>query len=390
MDLSDKVADATENVYTIQPWSNVAPEEVKCSFASYRNNGALAMQLTCRPDGCPEQGFCVPYGIATVNLPESELLPYNVQFIDENNLPGLGQWLEQNGIAYPTGISMPSGYCMYEAYDFVLPERELRRVTDARKHGPDWKPSFKVNHHNFYNGEKMECEISRKRGEAFLKTCLKEIVLSPNLDSLFRLHKEIWHRGVRCMATDADPFGMFRTGSIASMSKDEVHITVPGSGTERLSELIGTDREQDALQIYKDHLVYGITDLLVEVNDNGIDRRAVKDYMAKVNDGMTDIEFKKECLTPFEFIPFSYRENGILKESTVLFWPEENDFLALVKTSWPRQADMDVPAGESAWKSLKDPDRKFTIKTNPHNDSIVVTDHSRRVQQPQKAQGIHM
>ena len=40
-------------------------------------------------------------------------------FVDENNLPGIGEWLEANGLAINTGILMPSGYCVYPLYEFT-------------------------------------------------------------------------------------------------------------------------------------------------------------------------------------------------------------------------------------------------------------------------------
>ncbi len=40
-------------------------------------------------------------------------------FVDENNLQGIGQWLEDNDLATYTGIDMPSGYCMYPLYEFT-------------------------------------------------------------------------------------------------------------------------------------------------------------------------------------------------------------------------------------------------------------------------------
>jgi hypothetical protein len=55
-----------------------------------------------------------------------------VQFIDENNLPGIGAWLRANNIAHPTGYHCPSGYCMYEAYAFNLPEKDLKEVINRR------------------------------------------------------------------------------------------------------------------------------------------------------------------------------------------------------------------------------------------------------------------
>ena len=112
------------------------PQEVMCSVASYSCNGTLAFQLFGRSEygesADSRRRYCDPYGVATVNLPESAFLPYNVQFIDENNLPGIGAWLRANNIAHPTGYHCPSGYCLYEAYAFNLPEKDLKEVMNRR------------------------------------------------------------------------------------------------------------------------------------------------------------------------------------------------------------------------------------------------------------------
>ena len=112
------------------------PQDIMCSVASYSCNGTLAFQLFGKSEygetADSRRQFCDPYGVATVNLPESAFLPYNVQFIDENNLPGIGAWLRANNIAHPTGFHCPSGYCLYEAYAFNLPEKELKEVMTRR------------------------------------------------------------------------------------------------------------------------------------------------------------------------------------------------------------------------------------------------------------------
>ena len=80
----------------------------------------------------PRKQFCEPFGVVTVNLFESGILPYNVQFVDENNLPGIGAWLRKNGIAEPTGVHSRSGYCMYEAYSFKIPQKDLKEIIERR------------------------------------------------------------------------------------------------------------------------------------------------------------------------------------------------------------------------------------------------------------------
>jgi len=116
--------------------------EVKLEYASYNCNGTLALQLFGKlaPDEMSMYGdtknmdpYQSPYGIATVNLPESEALPINVQFVDENNLPGIGKWLQEKGIAKPLGLTAHSGYCCYQAYEFKVPENELKKIQSARE-----------------------------------------------------------------------------------------------------------------------------------------------------------------------------------------------------------------------------------------------------------------
>ena len=134
-------SDVLDKVFSIRLFSGVPEQDVMCSVASYSCNGTLAFQLYASPErftgvsngSDPQRQFCEPFGIATVNLPESGLLPYNVQFIDENNLPGIGAWLQKNNIASPTGYHCPSGYCLYEAYAFNLTSKDLKEVIDRRQ-----------------------------------------------------------------------------------------------------------------------------------------------------------------------------------------------------------------------------------------------------------------
>ena len=136
-----KNTEVLDRQYSIRLFDSMPPMEVMCSLASYTNNGTLALQLFNKtdipegylPSGDPKKLFCEPFGIVTVNLFESGLLPYNVQFVDENNLPGIGAWLRQNGIAQPTGLHAASGYCLYEAYRFNIPEKDLKEVIDRRQ-----------------------------------------------------------------------------------------------------------------------------------------------------------------------------------------------------------------------------------------------------------------
>ena len=133
MDTNEKLFDA---VYTHDIYGESTP--VKFDLAKYRNNGTLAVMLTCKapleeldsPEAPGE--FTYPYATVTVNLPESDTLAEHVQFVDENNIPGVGEWLQRNGIATPTDIVSRSGFCTYRAYEFNIPRKMLYDIRQAR------------------------------------------------------------------------------------------------------------------------------------------------------------------------------------------------------------------------------------------------------------------
>ena len=75
----------------------------------YANNGMLAV-IMFNVNG-------EPYGAITVNLC-SLLQSYEKAFIDENNIPGIGEWLVSNNIAEPLHTYQSSGYCSYPLYKF--------------------------------------------------------------------------------------------------------------------------------------------------------------------------------------------------------------------------------------------------------------------------------
>ena len=79
---------------------------------TYANNGTLAIEMLSKDD----DEF---YDVITVNL-DSFHQSDVCAFVDDNNLPGIGQWLESNGIAYPTGFWQASGFCKYQLYEFHL------------------------------------------------------------------------------------------------------------------------------------------------------------------------------------------------------------------------------------------------------------------------------
>ena len=73
----------------------------------YRNNGTLAVLMFT------EDGDL--YGTVTVNL-NHPLQSNTLAFLDENNLPGIGKWLESKKLGINMGVNARSGFCTYPLY----------------------------------------------------------------------------------------------------------------------------------------------------------------------------------------------------------------------------------------------------------------------------------
>ena len=81
--------------------------KVSLEKTEYRNNGTVALILN-KEDG-------ELYAVATVNLCHP-LQSDNLAFLDENNLPGIGEWIEKNSLGLRMGIMANSGFCCYPLY----------------------------------------------------------------------------------------------------------------------------------------------------------------------------------------------------------------------------------------------------------------------------------
>lgn len=117
-----------QNLYYAVP-NYGEPVEVSVRYDEYNDNSSLAVLLYTRPkDDFGPDGEIMPgfggleelYAVITVNLPESDLLPWDTQFIDNNNHPWAYKWLIDNDIAEPTGLICRSGFCSYPAMKFHI------------------------------------------------------------------------------------------------------------------------------------------------------------------------------------------------------------------------------------------------------------------------------
>ena len=81
--------------------------EVSVEKTGYRNNGTLALLLN------DAEGEL--FAVATVNLCHP-LQSDSLAFLDENNHPGIGKWIEDNHLGMRMGVFAASGFCSYPLY----------------------------------------------------------------------------------------------------------------------------------------------------------------------------------------------------------------------------------------------------------------------------------
>ncbi len=117
--------------YQVQNYGRTVRVVVR--YKEYVASSALAVALYSLPYDLPDaevdsqqvtdDDFNELYAVLTVNLPESGSLAWGTQFIDTNNHPWAYGWLIDNGLAEPTDILGRSGFCVYPAMKFHLPEQ---------------------------------------------------------------------------------------------------------------------------------------------------------------------------------------------------------------------------------------------------------------------------
>lgn len=99
---------------------NGSVQEVMIGYSIYSYNGTLAVLLLGNPPSFDEV-----FGVITVNLPSSPSYNTYRQYIDVNHFPEIGEWLQSNRIAEPTGKQFTSGWVTYPEYKFNYIREEL-------------------------------------------------------------------------------------------------------------------------------------------------------------------------------------------------------------------------------------------------------------------------
>lgn len=88
---------------------NFKGQTVTFSKSEYQSSATLAVLMAY------ENG---EEDVITVNL-SSPFESDTMAFLDENNHPGIGQWMCDNHLALPMGITIRSGFCQYWLYTIL-------------------------------------------------------------------------------------------------------------------------------------------------------------------------------------------------------------------------------------------------------------------------------
>lgn len=92
--------------------------EITFTIDRYANNNNLYIGMVCWDDGYAE-----PWSDLTVNLDFK--CRTNCAFIDINdNGKQIIDWLVKNNLGRPTGLILPSGFCVYPEFEFDMKEVE--------------------------------------------------------------------------------------------------------------------------------------------------------------------------------------------------------------------------------------------------------------------------
>ena len=137
-----------KKVYLIDLYKTGKPVEVMVGLSTYSQTGALAVQLFCSKDGILstewegdlKELFTEPYAVITKNTLGFETLPFFKQYVDEEKLPGIGAWLQDNEIATLSEDDKTCPIYRFNIYDALTEEERWsinKRLQEGRLKAPE-------------------------------------------------------------------------------------------------------------------------------------------------------------------------------------------------------------------------------------------------------------
>ena len=190
------------------------------------------------------------------------------------------------------------------------------------------------------------------------------------LYDIFNLHKRMWADGLRHQNIGPDPFGMFRTEDIATMTHSEVFLgDMHGLWTLPLDKWIGTPEEHIVTEQYRHHLISNVELLKSLVYDHGLDRAKIEAAIAKEAPDsvkISDVKVLDNEMDVLKLMHFSFKADGVeMKSNLFLKTLSLKDDLLLIPKDWFKGEHVDNVhqiRKISHWKGIGHKDRLFGIK----------------------------
>lgn len=85
-------------------------KKVNLVTREYASNKALAIAM------CNMKGEVLD--VISVNIPDG-MANDSMTYLDTNNYPDIGEWMEKNGLAIPMYYEARSGFCIYPLYTIL-------------------------------------------------------------------------------------------------------------------------------------------------------------------------------------------------------------------------------------------------------------------------------
>lgn len=160
-----------------------------------------------------------------------------------------------------------------------------------------------------------------------------------SLYDLLNLHKKMWCDGLQHPNIGPNPYGMFRTENIMTMSDSEVYLgNLHGLWTLPLHEWVGVPEENIVFQQYRHHLLSNIELLRSHVYDHGLDREKIELAIrrdAPLGMNITDVKVLDKEMDTLKLMMFSFKVDGVMMKSNLFLKTLSNkDDLLLIPSNW--------------------------------------------------------
>ena len=376
---NEKVTDITRETYTIYDEKERQYIKVRFVFGSYEETGRLRVRLYRQTPESHSEAFSTLYKELTIDVEESQYTDVDCQFIGDFDDYELRDWFRSNQIGDITGmVEVSEEYGLIEAYMFNIPPNVYRRICLERMSRTGLTMDLRLRYPmRFRSLNNPGYPIKDMR--TFLRKKLNSILKARYPRTLLNIHKTLWNSGYIHPLLECYNRGRFQAEDISVLTLDRVCLSL------RLGEMYtvkeATAKSADfgkiAVEEYRQILEMAVRELIQQIDDNGIDRAAISDFIENQNDLIRDITFNKKRLKTMTIFRFKYRKNGQPGSARMIVLEERNgQYTPVVPITWENPEWKGTV--KDTWRALADPGRVFHIEQDKDSGSLQVTECENR------------